>query len=51
MLVVKSLPVNEGDIREADSLPGLERSLEESTAITPAFSPGDSPWTEELGGL
>lgn len=33
MLVVKSLPVNEGDIREADSLPGLERSLEEATAI------------------
>ena len=26
-LVVKNLPANAGDMREADSIPGLERSL------------------------
>ena len=31
-LVVKNLPANAGDIRDADSIPGLGRSPEESMA-------------------
>ena len=46
-LVVKNLPANAGDIREAGSVPGLERS--------PGEGPGNPlqyvPWTEEPGRL
>ena len=53
-LVVKNLPVNAGDIRDADSIPGSGRS--------PGRGNGNSlthssildwriPWTEEPGGL
>ena len=30
---------------------GLEDSLEEAWQPTPVFLPGESPWTEEPGGL
>ena len=30
---------------------GGEEPLEEGMAPTPAFLPGESPWTEEPGGL
>ena len=30
---------------------GWEDPLEESMATTPVFLPGESPWTEEPGGL
>ena len=30
---------------------GWEDPLEESKATTPVFLPGESPWTEEPGGL
>ena len=30
---------------------GQEDSLEEGMAPTPVFLPGESPWTEEPGGL
>ena len=43
--------VNAGDIREAGSSPGQEDPLEEGTATTPVFLPGESSWTEESGGL
>ena len=32
-------------------IPGLGRSAEEGMATTPVFLPGESPWTEEPGGL
>ena len=37
--MVKNLPANIGDAKDAGSIPGLGRS------------PGESPWTEEPGGL
>ena len=33
------------------SIPGLGRSWEEAWQPTPVFLPGESPWTEEAGGL
>ena len=33
------------------SLPGLGRSLEKGWQPIPVFLPGESPWTEEPGGL
>ena len=33
------------------SVPGSGRSLEEGMTTTPVFLPGESPWTEEPGGL
>jgi len=52
VLVVKNPPANAGDVRDAGSILGLGRSLGggqgEPTAV---FLPGESPWTEEPGGL
>ena len=31
--------------------PGWEDTLEESLEASPVFLPGESPWTEEPGGL
>jgi len=59
-LVVKNLPVNEGDIRHAGSTPGSGRSPEGGHGNPPtrAWQPPDSsnlawriPWTEEHDGL
>ena len=33
------------------SVLGLGRSLEEAGQPTPVFLPGESPWTEDPGGL
>jgi len=33
------------------SIPELGRSPEEGMATTPVFLPGETPWTEEPGGL
>ena len=45
---VKNLPVvQETRIRSL----GWEDPLEESMATPPVFLPGESPWTEEPGGL
>ena len=38
--VVKNPSANAGDTREAGSIPGSGRSLEEGTAPTPVFLPG-----------
>ena len=50
-LVVKNLPANAGDIRDTGSIPGSGRSLSREWQPTPVFLPGESPWTEESGGL
>ena len=39
---------NAGDL---DSIPGLERSMEEGMATHSSILPGEIPWTEEPGGL
>ena len=50
-LVVKNLPDNAGNLRYKGLIPESGRSLEEGMAATPVFLPGESPWTEEPGGL
>ena len=45
-LVVKNLPANVGDIRDAGLIP-----LEEGMAIHSSILAGRIPWTEEPGGL
>ena len=44
LLVVKNLPTNAGDVRDAGSIPGSGRSPEEEIA-------GESPRTEEPSRL
>ena len=41
-------PAIAGDARDSGSIPGLGQI---SPAATPVFLPGESPWTEEPGGL
>ena len=51
-IVVKNLPVNAGDTRDARSVPGLGRFLwRKAWQPIPVFLPGESPWTQEPGGL
>ena len=45
--VGKESACNAGDL---GSILGWEDPLEECMATTPVFLPGESPWTEELGG-
>ena len=51
-LAVKNMPASEGDIRAAGSIPGSGRSLGgvDGDPLL-VFLPGESPWTEEPGGL
>ena len=49
--MVKNLPANVGDIRDAGSIPGLGRSPGGGHGNPLQFLPGESPWTEEPGGL
>ena len=50
--VVKNTPDNAGDIRDAGSIPGLERSPGRGQGnLFQLFLLGESPWTEEPGGL
>ena len=51
VLVVKNLPANAGDVRDAGSIPGLQRSLEEGIATQSSILAWRIPWTEEPGGL
>ena len=44
----KESTCNVGDL---GSLPGLGRPLEKGLQPIQVFLPGDSPWTEEPGGL
>ena len=50
-LVVKNLPADAGDVRDKVRSLGRGDPLEEGMATTPVFLPGESPWTEEPGGL
>ena len=52
--VVKNLPVNAGDSRDARDtglIPGLERFLEYEMATYSNILAQKIPWTEETGGL
>ena len=49
--VVKNLPANAGDVRDAGSIPGLERSPEEGMATYSSILAWRIPWTEEPGRL
>ena len=51
VLVVKNPSANAGDIRDTGSIPEWERCPGVGMATTPGFLPGESPWTEEPGGL
>ena len=48
MVVVKNPPANAEDLRDMSSIPGWGRSPWQLTSV---FLPGESPWTEEPGGL
>ena len=51
-LVVKNPPANVGDLRTTGWIPGLGRPLwRRAWQPTPVSLPGESPWTEEPGGL
>ena len=49
--MVKSLPANAGDIRDAGSIPGSGRSPGGGYGNPLQYSCLDNPWTEEPGGL
>ena len=49
--VVKNPPACAGDIRDAGSIPGSGRSLEEDMATHPSILAWRIPWTEEPGRL
>ena len=51
VLVVKNLPANTGDIRNAGLIPGSGRSLEKEMATHPSILVWRIPWAEEPGGL
>ena len=51
-LVIKSLPANAGDIRDADSIPELERfPWRRAWQPTPVFLPGESQGQGSLVGF
>ena len=50
-LVVKNTPSNAEDIKDASSIPGLGRSLEEGMATHSSILPWRIPWTEKPYGL
>ena len=50
-LVVKNLPANAGAIKDAGSIPGLERSPGGGHGNPLQYSCLGNPWTEEHGRL
>ena len=50
-LVVKNLPANAGELRDAALIPGSGRSLEEGMATHSSILAWRVPWTEGPGGL
>ena len=50
-LATKHSTANAGDTRELGLSLGEEDPLEEGMATHSRFLPGESPWTEEPGGL
>ena len=51
VLVVKNLPANSGDRRDAGSIPGSRRSLKEGMTSHSSVLAWRIPWTEEPCGL
>ena len=49
--MVKNPPVNAGDVRDIDLIPGSGRSLEKGMAIHSCILAWRISWTEEPGGL
>ena len=49
--MVKNLPVNVGDTRDAGLIPRLERYLGVGQATHSSILAWEIPWTEEAGGL
>ena len=49
--MVKNMPANAGDIRNAVGSLGQEDSLEEGRATNSSILSWRIPWTEETGGL
>ena len=49
--MIKNLPANEGDVRDAGSIPGWEDPLEAGMATPSSILAGRIPWTEEPGRL
>ena len=49
--MVKNLPANAGDARDAGSIPGLEDPLEEEMATHSSILAWRIPWREEPGRL
>ena len=49
--MVKNLPANAGDVRDADLIPGWEDSLEEGMATHSSILAWRMPWAEEPGRL
>ena len=47
--MVKNPPANAGDIRDAGSIAGLERSPGEGNGNSLQYSCWEIPWTEGLG--
>ena len=50
-LVVKNLPANAGDVRDAGLIPGSGRSPGGQQGNTPVFLSRRIPWTQEPGQL
>ena len=54
-LVVKNPPADAADVSDVGSVPGLGRcpggGYSNKVFLPPIFLPGESPWTEEPGGL
>ena len=51
VLMVKNLPANAGDVRDAGLIPGLGRSPGAGHGNPLQYSCLETPWTEEPGGL
>ena len=50
--MVKNLPANAGDVRDSGFNPWVGKiPWIREWLPTPVFLPGESPWTEEPGGL
>ena len=49
--MVKNLPANAGDMRDASLIPGSGDPLEEGMAIHSSMVAWRIPWTEETGRL
>ena len=50
-LVLKNLPANAGDVRDAGLIPGWEVPLEKEMAAQSSLLAWKIPWTEECGRL